>query len=424
MPWPQTAAGDLETPVCIVGAGPAGTTTSLFLEKAGIDHVLVDKATFPRDKVCGDGLILHAFHVLNKLDPGLIPRLYEDDRFLPSSTARFHAASGRAIDLDFRTRLDFPADPILFARRRDFDHALVELLGTEHCTALLGTAVISVERSEAGGWTTTLDDGRTISSPLIVGADGIRSMVAAEVRGDVNDRGHRSVFVNRYCTGVRGLEPGNAGEVRLIHEQGVPLFFYIFPLSGDEANVSLGCLSHHIERRGINLRRSMEAAITAHPAIAPRFTDVTWGPWRGAEIPLGSMRRPLSAAAALLVGDAAGLANPFYKEGVGTGMMSGMIAADHLVAAVQTGAHDADRMLAYDAEVWGTLGPLLRYSTIAARMARHRRTFNLVVALFGGLLARGVFRLARQWTFEDPPRRSKRMRRRRRGPRSGDPAAP
>jgi flavin-dependent dehydrogenase len=56
--------------VCIVGAGPAGATTSLMLSKMGISHTVLDKAVFPRDKTCGDGLVLYVFQVLQQIGIG------------------------------------------------------------------------------------------------------------------------------------------------------------------------------------------------------------------------------------------------------------------------------------------------------------------------------------------------------------------
>ena len=74
----------IQTPICIVGAGPAGATASLFLSKAGVKHVLLDKATFPRDKICGDALTLEAMHTLNMLDDKYVRSFKNDKRFLAS----------------------------------------------------------------------------------------------------------------------------------------------------------------------------------------------------------------------------------------------------------------------------------------------------------------------------------------------------
>ncbi|MCB0530144.1 MAG: FAD-dependent monooxygenase, partial [Saprospiraceae bacterium] len=65
------SARTVQTEICIIGAGPAGATASLFLAKMGIPHLIVDAAVFPRDKVCGDGLDLKVVRVLRHLDPAI-----------------------------------------------------------------------------------------------------------------------------------------------------------------------------------------------------------------------------------------------------------------------------------------------------------------------------------------------------------------
>lgn len=62
----------IETSICIIGAGPAGTTASLFLSKFKIPHVIFDADCFPRDKICGDALDLKVMRILNQLEPNLV----------------------------------------------------------------------------------------------------------------------------------------------------------------------------------------------------------------------------------------------------------------------------------------------------------------------------------------------------------------
>ena len=70
---------ELDTPVAILGAGPGGATASIFLSKAGIEHIIIDKATFPRDKICGDALSGKVNATLNRIDPQLVYQLDADD---------------------------------------------------------------------------------------------------------------------------------------------------------------------------------------------------------------------------------------------------------------------------------------------------------------------------------------------------------
>ena len=76
---------NIKTKVCIIGAGPAGTSTSIFLSRMGIEHVMVDAAVFPRDKICGDGLDIKTVRMLNHIDPDIIPNeILKNPEFTPS----------------------------------------------------------------------------------------------------------------------------------------------------------------------------------------------------------------------------------------------------------------------------------------------------------------------------------------------------
>ena len=89
----------IQTNVCIVGAGPAGSTTSIMLGKFGIKHLIVDAAEFPRDKICGDGLDLKVVRVLNNIDPLIIKNEFTKKDFTYSMGMRFILPKGRHVDL-------------------------------------------------------------------------------------------------------------------------------------------------------------------------------------------------------------------------------------------------------------------------------------------------------------------------------------
>ena len=89
--------------ICIVGGGPAGATTSLFLGKMGIPHLILEKDTFPRDKVCGDGLDLKVMRVLNHYDPHSAYELLEmTDKYSQSWGMRLIAPNGKILDLEYQ----------------------------------------------------------------------------------------------------------------------------------------------------------------------------------------------------------------------------------------------------------------------------------------------------------------------------------
>ena len=109
----------IKTDICIVGSGPAGASTSLALAQLNIPHYIIDKATFPRDKTCGDGLILYAYKSLKKLD--LLDAFLSDPRFLHSKNINLHVKDNLKVQFKENEDRDMV---ISYARRMDFDHFL------------------------------------------------------------------------------------------------------------------------------------------------------------------------------------------------------------------------------------------------------------------------------------------------------------
>jgi 2-polyprenyl-6-methoxyphenol hydroxylase-like FAD-dependent oxidoreductase len=143
----------IKTKICIVGAGPAGATASIFLCKMGIKHVIVDAAQFPRDKVCGDGLDLNTIRVLNHIDPAIIENELVADKknFTTSQGFRFILPNGRKVDI-MRTDADNPtgdmARPMFFVSRRfDFDNLLVSKIDRNVASVQLSTCIQKITRT-------------------------------------------------------------------------------------------------------------------------------------------------------------------------------------------------------------------------------------------------------------------------------------
>lgn len=92
----------IEAPVIIIGAGPAGVGTSIYLSKAGIPHIIIEKETFPRDKVCGDACSGKTAFVLRKANPTWLQEIFkEPQHFTPSKGIVFVAPNGKALNIPF-----------------------------------------------------------------------------------------------------------------------------------------------------------------------------------------------------------------------------------------------------------------------------------------------------------------------------------
>jgi flavin-dependent dehydrogenase len=121
-------AETIHTRILIIGAGPGGTSAALFLAKQGVDCVLVDKARFPRDKICGDALSGKVVEVFRKLDAGIIDRLTAQSHALGSWGVTFVAPNRKGLRVPFKKEYDTQRHqaPGFISRRMDFDNFLVE----------------------------------------------------------------------------------------------------------------------------------------------------------------------------------------------------------------------------------------------------------------------------------------------------------
>ena len=331
----------IKTPICIIGAGPAGATTSIFLCKMGIPHIIVDAAIFPRDKICGDGLDLNAIRVLNHIDPELIENemLAGKNSFVASQGFRFILPSGRKVDIMQKTNDDaMKKQPMFFVSKRiDFDNMLVNKIDRNIADLRSGTRIETITR-ENDLWTLKGKGPAgeiEIEAGFLIGADGDHSILLRWLGERKIDRNNYAGAVRQYWKGVEGLHADNLLEVYF--PKRLPLsYFWIFPLPDGRMNVGYGMASNYIAKKNINVRQEFEELIKTDPVLSERFKNAHpeetvkgWG------IPMSGSKRKVRGDGWLLVGDAASLVCPTSGEGVGSGMISGYIAAKFLQRATK-----------------------------------------------------------------------------------------
>ena len=368
--------------VAIVGAGPAGAATSLWLSKLGVRHVLFDAATFPRDKVCGDAQSGKAVSELRRLDPSLVAEMAGDGgRFLGSWGFIFVAPNGRPVEVPFRINPGGTEQPPGFlCRRREFDRFLVEHLDGRFVERHFGARVTGLERKPDGVRLTYSENGRDRQGlfQIVVGAGGDRCVVAKRFGLKTVEPRHYSAGLRAYYENVSGLHPRGFIELHFLPEV-LPGYFWIFPLPNGLANVGIGVLSETVRKKRMNLKRILQDTVTARPSIAARFRNarLVAGP-HGWGLPLGSKPRRISGGWVLLVGDAASLIDPLSGEGVGNALVSGRIAAEVIAEAVARGDFSGRFLQRYDQRIRQELGAELKLSHRLQRLMRRPWLFNLV----------------------------------------------
>ncbi len=367
------------TPILILGAGPGGATAAMVLGKAGVPCTLVDKATFPRDKVCGDALSGKVVEVLRKIDPELATQLALEPTQVGSWGVNFVAPNGKSLRVPFKTKMDKLTDtaPGFISKRVDFDNFLLQI--TLKYPSVSYIPAVKLERFEANaaGYTASTKNGDfKIDTNLLIAADGAHSAFARHHGGIKMEPKHYCAGIRAYYQGVAGMDADNFIELHFLKEL-LPGYFWVFPLPNGEANVGLGVRSDYVAKRKLNLKQLLPQVIEAHPILRERFRNaVPIDDVRGYGLPLGSKKRPISGNHYMLVGDAASLIDPFTGEGIGNAMMSGMLAAQQALASQD---YSAKNLAAYDAAVYRRLWPELNLSRRMQQLVTMPWLFDLVV---------------------------------------------
>ncbi len=374
----------LNTSVIIIGAGPAGAGTSFFLSKYEIPHIVIDKETFPRDKVCGDACSGKTALVINRANPDWLNEILADEQtFTPSWGIKFVAPNGRALDIPFTNkRTKETKAPGFTVSRLVFDNFLFQKMASPYCTIYQGAKVSTITSGNNEVTVTMSHEGADyeIKAPVIIGADGDKSIVRKKYLSENIAPKTYAVGLRGYYEGVAGMNEDNFIELHFLPEM-LPGYLWIFPLPNGMANVGVGILSERIREKKINLREQMLYAIKNNPQIAPRFANATlsdkiqgWG------LPLGMERQPLSGDNFMLTGDAGALIDPFSGEGIGNALYSGMLAAAAIKEAKEQNNYSASFLkVAYDDVLYKRLGDELKISATLQRLCKYPWLFNFVV---------------------------------------------
>ncbi|NPA22122.1 MAG: geranylgeranyl reductase family protein [Candidatus Micrarchaeota archaeon] len=367
-----------EYDVIIVGGGPGGSGTALHLKDSGLKVALLDKESFPRDKVCGDGVSGKSSVILKQL--GLFDKMLE----LPHGPGYgVWLSSPKGVDfiVDIRDRKGKDAKPNgAVVRRYDFDNFLFrEASSLENVDAFEGYTVFDLikEGDQVVGVKARDKDGNVheFYGKIVVGADGMNSIVANKIGQFEKDPDHYVVAVRGYYDGVEGMK-----EVIEIHfvEEALPGYFWIFPLEGKKANVGMGMLLRDVQKHKANLKDIMDKIIKEHPKFKDRFKNAKLiSEIKGWGLPLGSKRRKGYDNGVLLVGDAASLIDPFTGEGIGNALLSSKLAAQVIKEAFEKKDFSKETLQRYDELLKEHLDPELKTMYRLQRLGSIKFLLNL-----------------------------------------------
>ncbi|MFN8155290.1 MAG: geranylgeranyl reductase family protein [Bacteroidia bacterium] len=365
-------------PITILGAGPAGTTAALALSKRGESAVLIDQASFPRNKICGDALSGKVLLTLKRVDNQLVDEIRGLPSVLGSHGVVFFAPNGKALKVPFRREADLANPPGYIMRRMDFDNWMYEKAsGAQGITTITGCRIERFRR-EGKQWIISDKDEKTvIRTDLIIAADGAHSRFAKEVGGIRMEDEHFCAAIRGYYKGVKELDPQGFIELHFLKDF-LPGYFWIFPMANGYANVGVGMRSDTISKKKVNLKEAMQRLMKEYEPFRRRFEGAELeGELRGYGLPLGSKKRPVSGDGFMLLGDAGSLIDPFTGEGIGNAMISGLKAAE--TVELCKGDFSAEKLLDYDRSVYKRLWPELHLSKRLQELVKYPVLFNIVV---------------------------------------------
>ncbi len=370
------------TNVLIAGAGPAGASTSVFLAKEKINHIVIDKNIFPRDKICGDAMSAKTVDILKRMTPGWQGLFFTEATAIVSSGIQFISPDNTCLDIPFKSAKSQQTAPAGFvSRRMDFDNTLAGLIDPNFATFITNASINSIAEVDDGLLVkiTAAGTEKIIFTKMIVGAEGRGSIVAKKLAGHVVQPTHYSAGLRAYYTGVKNMHAEHYIELHFLKEM-QPGYFWIFPLPDGSANVGVGMLSAAVSAKKINLKQLMQDVIDNHPVIKDRFAGAALqGKIEGWGLPLGSKKRNISGNRFLLTGDAASLVDPFTGEGIGNAMVSALVASRVITKAVQANDFSAAFLQQYDKEVYRKLWAELKLSHYLQILSSKPWLFNFVI---------------------------------------------
>ena len=390
----------------VVGGGPGGSSAAGYLAMAGKSVLLLEKGVWPRDKICGDAVGGKSLSHVKALG---VKETLESSPHFRVTGIKFSSPKGNTV------RVALPEEDVQRLEagyalpRIQFDHLLFDrcqqLVRENGGMVVQDCAVKDVLFDDGGdgddpglgtgnqrhakGVVVTIGgrkgEQRTYFSREIVGAAGYQCPVAKAVvkesfSEEMVDNTHYCGGYREYWRNVEGCS-GGVGDIE-IHfvDSIVPGYFWIFPVSEDVVNVGVGMVINLLKKEKKKLKALQKDVIENHPLFKQRFanSEMIEGSGKGWQLPFGSPRkkeknqpRRASMNGIRLVGDSASLVDPFSGEGVGNALVTGELAANHILAGKSPKQ--------YQEEMWAMLGPELTNSYRMQKLSRKKWLLNWFV---------------------------------------------
>ncbi len=335
------------TQVIVVGGGPAGAATAFHLARAGVHVTILDRAHFPRDKPCSEYMSPQASRILDAM--GVLEQI-EQSGAAHLAGMRVRAPSGSTFHGRFADVRGFRGyrDRGLALRRTILDNLLLDRARAAGAVVREGVRVTALRRDSSGRVTgvDAIDaSGKTqmLSASVVVGADGLRSVVAHRLDLAATRLAQRRVA---FVTHFAGIEMGDSGEMHVERDG----YLGLADVGGGMTNVAVVIPRTRAREASGDPAAFVEAWIARRRHVAPRFDKAVRVTPLLATGPFASASRRAWAPGAALVGDAADFYDPFTGEGIYAALRGAELLAPRIIDALAaTTPADRDAPLrAYD----------------------------------------------------------------------------
>ena len=361
----------------IVGAGPAGTTAALYAERNNLNCIVVDKATFPRDKICGDALSGKSVRIFDELN---LTKEIEQLDGSEINRITFGGPNHKYFDVNLKgNKKNNYITKGFVIPRKVFDYFLFKK-AKEVTEILEGFKVkdLIYKNGKPVGikGVNRKGDEQIIEAPIILGCDGAHSIISRKLDAYKKDMEHTAVAIRCYYEGVEGLS--NQIELHYIKEV-KPGYFWLFPAGGNKANIGIGLSKNDAKKEDRTLTNIMKD-VTQSQYFKGRFSNAKpLEKPKGWNLPMGSIHRKNYGDGYMLLGDAAGLVDPFTGEGIGNAMVAAKYAISTAKKAKDKGDYSKNVLSEYDQLLWGEIGKELRTSTKLQSLSRSSFLLNFVI---------------------------------------------
>lgn len=339
---------------------------------------MIDKHPEPFNKVCGDGISGHAISALKRISEDLYSEILNSPATLHSHGVKFISPDLHELELSF-TGKERTEPSGLLIRRIDLMNILMEQINKDPLIEYMpGTKIISAEFTPEKVMLQA-EQGKEMTTPLLMIATGTGSLLARKVQEDSIIE-YPGVGVRTYFSNVKGIADHFPIEMHFYKEL-LPWYLWIFPLPGGICNVGLALLHKDVRSHPESMKELLFKILKEKSTLRERFRHAKQeGKVEAGRLSYFTHWKKLAGMRYMVIGDAAGLVDPFTGEGIGNAMMSGVIASNHVKERFENNDFSEKSLAAYEQEVRRRMGPELEMGQRIQKLAKNASLLNLVIS--------------------------------------------